>query len=79
MTTTVSTHSLAPLLVGYLSGNVSADAMTRFDDLFVDADATARQREAFAQFYLDALAWGEEADALPTPAEASSIIATIRA
>ena len=79
MTATLSTPSLAPFLAGYIAGAVSDDAMARFDDLFEDANATPGQREAFAQFYLDALATGEYADALPTPAEATGILASIPA
>lgn len=71
--------SLAPLLAGYVSGDVSDDAMCRFDDLFEDTSATALERAAFARFYLDALATGEHADALPHPGEVSGILAAARA
>ena len=79
MTTTVATHSLAPLLSGYISGTVSDEAMSRFDDLFVDTAATPSQREAFAQFYLDALAFGDAAEAFPTAEDATGILSVIQA
>lgn len=79
VTQTATSASLAPLLAGYLFGDVSDDAMVRFDDLFEDSAATALEREAFARFYLDALATGEHADALPHPAEVSGILEAARA
>lgn len=79
VTQTATSASLAPLLAGYLSGDVSDDAMCRFDDLFEDSAATALERAAFARFYLDALATGEHADALPHPSEVSGILAAARA
>ena len=79
MTTTVATQSLAPLLSGYISGNVSEMAMSRFDDLFEDTGATPGQREAFAQFYLDALAFGDAVEAFPTVEDAAGILSVIRA
>ena len=78
-TATLAPPSLLPLLAGYIDGDVSHDAMGRFDDLFADAPATATERAAFAQFYLDALAAGEHADALPDPAEVAGILAAARA
>lgn len=71
--------SLALFLAGYVSGDVSDDAMARFDALFEDATASAEERAAFARFYLDALASGEYADALPHPAEVDGILAVARA
>ncbi len=79
MTQTLPSTSLAPLLAGYLSGDVSHDTMCRFDDLFEDAPATAAEREAFAHFYLDALAMDETADALPERAEVGGILNVARA
>ena len=79
VTQTAPTASLVPLLAGYLSGDVSHDAMCRFDDLFEDTSATAQEREAFAHFYLDALATGEYADALPDLDEMTGILAAARA
>ena len=80
MTQTVTAPaSLVLLLAGYLSGDVSHDALCRFDDLFEDAAATSRERQAFARFYLDALATGEHAEALPDPSEVSGILAAARA
>lgn len=79
MTATVTSASLAPLLVGYLSGDVSDDAMAQFDDLFDSVDASAAERLAFAQFYLDALASGDYANALPRPAEVPGILSAIHA
>ena len=78
-TATSAPASLVPLLAGYISGDVSHDAMCRFDDLFDDASATAVERAAFAQFYLDALANGEYADALPDADEVAGILAAARA
>ena len=79
VTQTATSASLAPLLAGYLSGDVSHDAMCRFDDLFEGAAVTAQERLAFVRFYLDALATGEHADALPDPSEVSGILAAARA
>ena len=79
MTQTAPSASLAPLLSGYLSGDVSHDAMCRFDDLFEDAAATALEREAFARFYLDVLAADETANALPDRAEVGGILGVARA
>ena len=76
---TAPAASLAPLLAGYLAGDVSHDAMCHFDDLFENASATSQERQAFARFYLDALATGEHADALPHPSEVSGILAAARA
>lgn len=79
MTQTAASTSLAPLLAGFVSGDVSEDAMARFDALFEQLPATAQEREAFAHFYLDALASGEYADALPRPSEVSGILTAARA
>ena len=64
---------------GYLVGDVSDDAMCRFDDLFQDTSATALERQAFARFYLDALSADEHSDALPHPSEVSGILTAARA
>lgn len=79
MTQTATTTSLAPLLAGYISGDVSHDAMCCFDDLFDGASASALEREAFALFYLDALETGEYANALPDLDEMTGILAAARA
>ncbi|MEM0962477.1 MAG: hypothetical protein AAGK21_08095 [Bacteroidota bacterium] len=79
MTTTVSTPSLAPLLAGYISGAISDDAMMRFDDLFEASGATPSERLAFARFYLDAVAAGDDQDALPRQNEVDGILAAARA
>lgn len=79
MTQTATSASLAPLLAGYVYGDVSHDAMCRFDDLFEDATATALERQAFARFYLDALETGDHADALPHPGEVTGILSVARA
>ena len=77
--TTVSTRSLAPLLAGYLTGSIDDEAMSRFDDLFVDTSATAEERLAFAGFYLDAARSGQTANALPDPSEVAGILTAARA
>ena len=79
VTQTATPASLAPLLAGYLFGDVSHDAMCQFDDLFEDAAATARERQAFARFYLDALSAGEADDAIPAPSEVAGILDVARA
>ena len=79
VTQTATSASLAPLLAGYISGDVSYDAMCRFDDVFEDTSATAQERQAFARFYLDALATGEYDQALPHPSEVAGILAAARA
>jgi len=77
--TTPRTSTLAALLAGYVSGDVSDDAMARFDDLFQDISASADERAAFARFYLDALDAGEYAEALPHPSEVAGILSLARA
>ena len=67
------------LLTGYLTGAIGDDALARFDDLFEDTSATAQERLAFARFYLDAIAAGEGADALPVPTEVSGFLSIARA
>ncbi|PAP75704.1 hypothetical protein [Rubrivirga marina] len=67
------------LLAGYVAGDVSDDAMARFDDLFEDASASAQERLAFARFYLDVLAAGDDAEALPDPSEVGGILSAVRA
>ena len=78
-TLTTRPSAYADLLAGYVVGTVGDDAMARFDDLFEDTTASAQERSAFARFYLDAVAAGEDADALPTPAEVPGILAAARA
>lgn len=75
--TTARPTSLAPLLVGYVAGDVTAAALARFDDLF--EDASVEERAAFARFYLDALTSGEYAEALPHPSEVDGILSAARA
>ena len=77
--TTARPIALTSLLTGYVSGDVSDDAMARFDDLFEDTSASAQERLAFARFYLDALATGDVAEALPDPAEVGGILSAIQA
>lgn len=79
MIQTAPSTSLTPLLAGYVAGDVSHDAMGRFDDLFETSPATAQEREAFALFYLDALETGEHAGALPDIGEMAGILAAARA
>ena len=79
MTQTAAPSTLVPLLAGYISGDVSLDAMCRFDDLFEDVSASASEREALAHFYLDALAAGDYAHALPEAAEVAGILDAARA
>ena len=80
LTHTPATGSVyAELLTGYITGTVGGDALARFDDLFDETDATAQERIAFARFYLDALAAGDDADALPTAAEVPGILDAARA
>lgn len=78
-TATTSPNPFVSLLAGYLNGTVDDDAMSRFDDLFEDASATAEERLAFARFYLDAVATGETAEALPAAVEVGGILAVARA
>ena len=79
MTQTAPSDALLPLLAGYVSGDVTHDAMCRLDDLFEDGSASALEREALAHFYLDALATGEYAHALPNVDEMAGILAAARA
>ena len=79
LTPTAPLTATAELLAGYITGVVGDDAMARFDDLFEDTSATSAERRAFARFYLDAIEAGEEADALPVPAEVPGILAAARA
>lgn len=72
-------HAFVSLLSGYIAGDVDDDAMARFDDLFEDATATTEERLAFARFYLDVVATGELAEAIPSPVEVPSILAVARA
>jgi hypothetical protein len=78
-TATAPAHPFVSLLAGYLDGTVGDDAMSRFDDLFEDAGATSEERLAFARFYLDVLATGDAAEALPRAAEVGGILAAARA
>ena len=78
-TTTARPTALTALLAGYVAGDVSGDAMDRFDDLFEDTPASAYDRIAFARFYLDALAAGDYAEALPIPSEVGGILTAIEA
>ena len=81
MTTALATRpsALTSLLAGYITGAVDDDAMARFDDLFEDAAATAQERLAFANFYLDAVVSDDTAEALPSPTEVPGILAAARA
>lgn len=76
--TTARPSALTDLLVGYIAGDVAHDAMDRFDD-FEDLAATAQERLAFARFYLDVLAAGDHAGALPSPSEVAGILSVARA
>ena len=76
---TESVHPLASLLAGYIAGAVDDDVMTRLDDLFEDASATAQERLAFARFYLDVLAADDLAEALPAPGEVPGLLGVVRA
>ena len=78
-TYTTARSAYADLLAGYIVGAVGDDAIARFDDLFEETGATVPERMAFARFYLDAVDAGEEADALPTPAEVPGILDAARA
>ena len=53
--------------------------MSRFDDLFEGTSASAQERIAFARFYLDVLAAGDDADALPEPGEIGGILSALQA
>ncbi len=77
--TLTASHGLTSLLAGYITGTVDDSVMTRFDDLFEDANASAQERLAFARFYLDALATDDVSEALPAPGEASGILGLVRA
>lgn len=77
--TTARSTDLSALLVGYVSGDVSDTAMARFDDLFEGTSASAQERVAFARFYLDVLAAGDDADAMPHPSEIDGILTAIHA
>ena len=79
VTQTAPSATLVPLLAGYLSGDVSFDAMCQFDDLFEGVSVSASEREALAHFYLDALATGDYAHALPEVAEVAGILDAARA
>ena len=72
-------HPFVSLLAGYITGAVDDATMDRFDDLFEDAAATAEERLAFARFYLDVVATGDVAEALPAAAEVGGILAAARA
>ena len=76
---TARPSALTALLAGYLAGDVGDDAMTRFDDLFDEAAASSEERLAFARFYLDVVAAGDDSEALPTPAEVPGILSVARA
>jgi hypothetical protein len=78
-TLTARPTALAALLAGYVAGDVTDDAMARFDDLFEDASASAQERLAFARFYLDVLAAGDDKEAIPHPSEVGGILSAIRA
>lgn len=78
-TVTVRPHALTSLLAGYISGAIDDDAMTRFDELFEEASATAEERLAFAGYYLDALATDNAENALPSPNEVAGILDVARA
>ena len=71
--------ALTALLAGYVAGDVSESAMARFDELFDGTSASAQERIAFARFYLDVLAAGDDADALPHPSEVDGILSAIQA
>ena len=75
---TCSAH--VALLAGYIAGDVTDEAMSRFDTLFEEAAATAEERRAFARFYVDALQTGEFENALPKNGdEVTGILAAARA
>ncbi len=78
-TLTARPTALTALLSGYVAGDVTDDAMARFDDLFDDASASAQERLAFARFYLDVLAAGDDTEAIPHPSEVGGILSAIRA
>ena len=77
--TLTRSSDLSALLIGYVAGDVGDVAMSRFDDLFEDTSASAQERLAFARFYLDVLEAGDDAEALPLPAEVGGILSAIRA
>ena len=77
--TTSRPSALTALLAGYVAGDVGETAMARFDDLFEDVAASAHERLAFARFYLDVLAAGDDAEALPDPSEVAGILSVARA
>ena len=81
MTHAVTAHPsvFTALLAAYVTGAVGDAAMAGFDDLFVETDASAAERLAFARFYLDALDAGEDADAFPTAMEVPGILNAVRA
>ncbi|PAP79122.1 hypothetical protein B1759_12230 [Rubrivirga sp. SAORIC476] len=77
--TTARPTALTALLTGYVSGDVTDAVMARFDDLFEGTSASAQERIAFARFYLDVLAAGDDADALPEPGEIGGILSALQA
>ena len=74
-----SPSALTALFAAYVTGAVGEAVMSGLDDLFVDTNASAQERQAFARFYLDALDAGEDADAFPTAAEVPGILDAARA
>ncbi len=78
-TLTPPPHALTSLLAGYIAGAVDDSVMSRFDELFEDAPASAQERAAFARFYLDALATDDIEEALPTAIEVPGILGLVRA
>ena len=71
--------ALALLMARYVAGQIAEAQFHAVSDLLDEADVSPDERAAFARFYLDALAAGEDAAALPRADELADLLALARA
>ena len=77
-TTAARPHAFALLLDRYVSESLGDAAFSAVCDLTEDADLTPAERLAFARFYLDAIASGDDV-ALPKAEEIADVLLIARA
>lgn len=73
-----TTSTLALLLSRYVAGELAEAQLFGLSDLLDDAEASATERSAFARFYLEALAEGDEVP-LPRTEELTDLLSFARA
>lgn len=74
-----ATHAYAALLTRYVVGDLEEQTFDALCSTLDDSVATSDERLALAGFYLDALAAGDTAHALPRADEIADVLTIARA